>query len=53
MGLLDKPVQYKFAAENPRPLTVDERLNAAIGGASGGLAIGSGLANLYAVKPWV
>lgn len=50
MGLLDKPVQYKFAAENPRPLTVDERLNAAIGGASGGLAIGSGLANLYARK---
>ena len=50
MGLLDKPVQYKFAAENPRPLTVDERLNAAIGGASGGLAIGSGLASLYARK---
>lgn len=46
----DNQVYVKTSAENPRPLNVDERINAAIGGASGGLAIGSGLANLYARK---
>lgn len=46
----DNQVYVKTSAENPRPLTVDERLTAAIGGASGGLAVGSGLTNLYAHK---
>ena len=41
---------YKLAAESRRELLPEERLNSALGGASGGLAIASGATNLYTRK---
>lgn len=50
MTLNDKLILYKLAAESRRELLPEERLNTALGGASGGLAIASGATNLYTRK---